>query len=492
MISVKRRGAARLVAAVLASGLVAVGAIAGAGTAAADDVPPGNGGATATLSGLKTFDKAVIHDSGDGEGDKADTADKADKGGTGDQEVGAGLFEMAVENGGSIQTYCIDLHNPTQSKAKYEEKPWSQTSLANNREAGKINWILQNSYPQVNDLAELASKAGSGALTENTAAAGTQVAIWRFSDGAKVDAVDPAAEKLADYLEKSARNLAEPKASLSLEPPAVSGKAGERLGPVKIRTNAESVTLTPGTEAVGSGVRLVDKSGKAITSAANGGEVYVDVPSGASDGSVSLTAQAATKVPVGRAFSSDTKSQTQILAGSSESTVSASATAHWAEKGAAPAVTAEKDCAEGGVDVTTTNKGDEAFTFTLLDQKYTVEAGQSKTVTVPVSEDRSYTFSVQGPNGFKKTFSGVLDCRIAGSGGGSDSPSTQAGPASAGGTGEVVSGDTTAVDQTSGGDLAETGGSSTTPVIAGIAIALVVIGGGAIFFVRRKKAPSGE
>ncbi|WP_421106298.1 Cys-Gln thioester bond-forming surface protein [Streptomyces sp. NEAU-S77] len=476
MISVKRRGAARLAAAVLASGLVAVGALAGAGAAAADDVPPGNGGATATLSGLKTFDKAVIHDKGD-------------------QEVGAGLFEMAVDNGGSIQTYCIDLHNPTQSKAKYEEKPWSQTSLANNREAGKINWILQNSYPQVNDLAELASKAGSGALTEKTAAAGTQVAIWRFSDKAKVDAVDPAAEKLADYLEENARNLAEPKASLSLDPPAVSGKAGERLGPVTVRTNAESVTLTPGTEAAGSGVKLVDKSGKTITSAANGGEVYVAVPSDAADGSTTLTAQAATKVPVGRAFSSDTKSQTQILAGSSESTVSASATAHWVEKGAVPAVTAEKDCAEGGVDVTATNKGDEAFTFTLLNQKYTVEAGQSKTVTVPVNEDQSYKFSVRGPNGFQKTFSGVLDCKTAGSGsGGSDTPSSQAGPASAGGTGggEVASGDTTAVDDTDGGDLAETGSSSSTPLIAGIAIALVVVGGGAIFFVRTKKAPSGE
>ncbi|MFI0778275.1 Cys-Gln thioester bond-forming surface protein [Streptomyces sp. NPDC021212] len=476
MISVKRRGVARFAAAVLVSGLVAVGAMAGAGTAAADDVPPGSGGATATLSGLKTFDKAVIHDKGD-------------------QEVGAGLFEMAVDNGGSIQTYCIDLHNPTQSKAKYEEKPWSQTSLANNREAGKINWILQNSYPQVNDLAELASKAGSGALTEKTAAAGTQVAIWRFSDRAKVDAVDPAAEKLADYLEKSARNLAEPKASLSLEPPAVSGKAGERLGPVKVRTNAESVTLTPGTEAAGSGVRLVDKSGKTITSAANGGEVYVDVPSDAADGSATLTAQAATKVPVGRAFSSDTKSQTQILAGSSESTVSASATAHWAEKGAVPAVTAEKDCAEGGVDVTATNKGDEAFTFTLLNQKYTVEAGQSKTVTVPVNEDQSYKFSVRGPNGFEKSFSGVLDCKTAGSAsGGSETPSTKAGPASAGGAGgEVVSGDTTAVDDTAGGDdLAETGSSSSTPVIAGIAIALVVAGGGAIFFVRKKKTSSGE
>ncbi|MDP9610026.1 MULTISPECIES: LAETG motif-containing sortase-dependent surface protein [Streptomyces] len=467
MISVRRRGTARLAAAVLASGLVAAGAIATAGTAAADDVPPGQGGATATLSGLKTFDKAVIHDNGK------------------DQQVGAGLFEMSVDNGGSIQTYCIDLHNPTQSKAKYEEKSWAETSLANNPNAGKINWILQNSYPQVNDLDALAKTAGAGALTEKTAAAGTQVAIWRFSDNAKVDAVDPQAEKLADYLEKSAQNVGEPKASLSLDPPAVSGKAGQRLGPVTVHTNADSVTLTPGTEAAGSGVKLVDGSGKTITSAADGGEVYFDVPDGASDGSATLTAQASTKVPVGRAFSSATKSQTQILAGSSESTVSATATANWAKQGAVPAVSAEKNCAKGGVDITATNKGDEAFGFELLGQKYTVEAGQSKTVTAPVKEDESYTFTITGPNGFEKTFSGVLDCKTSSSGGGSgDTPSSQPSPASAGGSG--TGGDTT------GGDLAETGSSSNTPMIAGIAVALVVVGGGAVFLVRRKKAPAGE
>ncbi|GLV75354.1 LAETG motif-containing sortase-dependent surface protein [Streptomyces hygroscopicus] len=467
MISVRRRGTARLAAAVLASGLVAAGAIATAGTAAADDVPPGQGGATATLSGLKTFDKAVIHDNGK------------------DQQVGAGLFEMSVDNGGSIQTYCIDLHNPTQSKAKYEEKSWAETSLANNPDAGKINWILQNSYPQVNDLDALAKTAGAGALTEKTAAAGTQVAIWRFSDNAKVDAVDPQAEKLADYLEKSAQNVGEPKASLSLDPPAVSGKAGQRLGPVTVHTNADSVTLTPGTEAAGSGVKLVDGSGKTITSAADGGEVYFDVPDGAADGSATLTAQASTKVPVGRAFSSATKSQTQILAGSSESTVSATASANWAKQGAVPAVSAEKNCAKGGVDITATNKGDEAFGFELLGQKYTVEAGQSKTVTAPVKEDESYKFTITGPNGFEKTFSGVLDCKTSSSGGGSgDTPSSQPSPASAGGSG--TGGDTT------GGDLAETGSSSNTPVIAGIAVALVVVGGGAVFLVRRKKAPAGE
>jgi TQXA domain-containing protein/LPXTG-motif cell wall-anchored protein len=461
MISVRRRGIARLAAAVLASGLVAAGAMVGAGPAAAADTAPSRGGATAVLGGLKIFDQAVI----DPDGKK--------------QAVGAGLFEMSVDNGGTLQTYCIDINNPTQPQAKYEEKSWSESSLHDNPDAGKILWILQNSYPQVNDLSALASKAGADALTEKTAAAGTQVAIWRFSDHATVEAVDPAAEKLADYLEEKAQDLKEPKASLTLDPPAVSGKSGDRLGPVTVHTNAERVTVGIAADAP-SGVTVVGKDGKPLTSTADGTELFFDVPAGTPDGSTSLTAQAATTVPVGRAFTSVTKSQTQILAGSSESTVSATATAAWATKGPIPALSAEKNCTEGGVDITAANEGDEPFTFELADVKHTIEAGTSETVTVPVQEDQAYSFTITGPNGFQKTFSGILDCKTAGSG--SEQPSSEPSPVPAGGTSED------SVDD--GGNLAETGSSSATPVIAGVAIALVVAGGTTVFLLRRKRTAS--
>ncbi|MEU6080768.1 Cys-Gln thioester bond-forming surface protein [Streptomyces sp. NPDC047108] len=462
MFSVRRRGSARLAAAVVASGLVAAGVIAAAGPAAADDVTPISGGATATLDGLKTFDQAVITDEG------------------GKQEVGAGLFEMTVDGGGTLQTYCIDIHNPTQSKAQYQEKPWSATSLHDNADAGKIRWILQNSYPQVNDLSKLAAAADSGTLTEKTAAAGTQVAIWRFSDEAHVDAVDPAAEKLADYLEKKAQDLDEPKASLTLDPPAVSGKSGDRLGPITVHTDAANVTVSPDPAAEASGVEVVDKAGKPVTSVANGGELFFDVPSGAPDGSTSLTAQATTTVPVGRAFASQTRSQTQILAGSSESTVSATATANWAKKGAIPALSAEKNCAKGGVDVTAANEGDEPFTFELAGTEHTVEAGKSRTITVPVKEDQSYDFTITGPNGFEKNFSGVLDCKTAETPG---TPSSEPSPATAGGS---------SAGSTGGGDLAETGSSNATPMIAGVAIGLLVLGGGTVFFLRKRKADAAD
>lgn len=84
----------------------------------------------------------------------------------------------------------------------------------------------------MNDLAALAKKAGvRGQLTEQDAAAGTQVAIWRHSDGVDVDALDPQAEQLADYLEKKAKKAAEPQASLTLDPPVVMRPPGRAARP---------------------------------------------------------------------------------------------------------------------------------------------------------------------------------------------------------------------------------------------------------------------
>ncbi|KUO22087.1 Cys-Gln thioester bond-forming surface protein [Streptomyces dysideae] len=457
------RATARLAAVTLVSALAAAGVMAGAATAAADGTARSQGGATATIGGLKTYGAAVVH------------------GDTGDQEISAGLFEMSVDGGGTLQTYCIDLHNPTQRDARYHETPWSGTSLGANKDAGRIRWILQNSYPQVNDLAALARKAGvQGGLTEQDAAAGTQVAIWRYSDGAAVDAVDPQAERLADYLEKNARNVAEPQASLSLDPPALSGHPGERLGPVTVHTNAGSVTVTPPADAATSGVRIVDADGEAVTAAADGAQVFFEVPEDAADGTAEVTVQASTTVPVGRAFASESRSQTQILAGSSESTVSAAASATWAKTGAVPALSAAKNCAESGVDITAANEGDEAFTFELLGIEYTIPAGESRTVTVPLQEDQAYDFTIEGPGGLTERFTGVLDCM------------TQTNEAEAAGdTTQTLSepspateGTTTTADT----NLAETGASSATPLIVGVAIALVLIGGAALVLVKKKEA----
>ncbi|MFD4603652.1 Cys-Gln thioester bond-forming surface protein [Streptomyces sp. NPDC058464] len=448
----------RLAAAALVSGLVAAAALTGAGRAAADDgTAASQSGATATMSGLKTYGEAVVH------------------GDSGDEQVAAGLFEMSVDGGGTLQTYCVDLHNPTQRDAKYHETAWSGTSLGANRNAGNIRWILQNSYPQVNDLAALARKAGVGSLSEQDAAAGTQVAIWRYSDGADVDAVDPQAEKLADYLEKNARGQNEPQASLTLSPAAVSGRPGGLLGPVTVHTNADTVAVIPPSDAALSGVRITDKAGKPVTTARNGSELYFRVPDDAADGSAELAVQASTTVPVGRAFTSESRSQTQILAGSSESTVTATSNATWADQGAIPALSAEKNCDRSGVDITAANTGDQPFTFELVSTEYSIPAHTSRTVTIPLQEDQPYDFTITGANGLERRFTGVLDCKTQGTDAGlSTQTLSEPSPASVGGTAADV-------------NLAATGGGSATGVIAGVAIGLVVIGGAVLVILRQRE-----
>ncbi|CAL9523110.1 hypothetical protein SUDANB6_03894 [Streptomyces sp. enrichment culture] len=455
------RGAVRLAAVTMVSGLAAAGVLAGAGPAAADGTAQGRDGATATVNGLKVYGTAVLD------------------GAAGEQEVPAGLFEMSVEGGGTLQTYGVDVRTPTQEDARYHEVPWSGTSLGTNPHAGRVRWILQNSYPQVNDLAALAKKAGvRGGLTEQDAAAGTQVAIWRYSDDAEVRAADPQAERLADYLEKKARTLAEPDASLTLDPPAVAGRPGERLGPVTVHTGAGGATVTPPADAATSGVRIVDGDGKAVTSVTDGSQVFFDIPDDAPAGTAELTVQASTTVPVGRAFASESRSQTQILAGSSQSAVSASASAVWGARGPVPALSAAEDCAEGSLDITAANEGDEMFAFELVGTEYGIAAGETRTVTVPLQEGQSYDFTISGPGGLEKRFAGVLDCRTR-TGESEDGQSTQIlgepTPVTAGGAGADV-------------NLAETGGSGVTPLIGGIALGLMVAGGATLLVIRRKDA----
>lgn len=242
-----------------------------------------------------------------------------------------------------------------------------------------------------------------------------------------------------------------------------------------MHTDADSVTVTPPADAVTSGVRIVGKNGMDLTSAKNGSQIFFQIPEDAAAGSAEVAVQASTTVPVGRAFTSESRSQTQILAGSSESTVSATASATWADKGAIPALSAAEHCAGGGVDITAANEGDQPFTFELLGLEHTVPAGASQTVTIPLQEDQAYDFTITGPAGLDKRFTGVLDCQTQGNETGDTTQTlSEPSPLTVGGT-------------SAGTNLAETGASSVTPVITGVAVALVVIGGAALVLVQRRR-----
>ncbi|MFD9306155.1 thioester domain-containing protein, partial [Streptomyces sp. NPDC060048] len=292
----------------------ALAAAPGAGAAAAGGPAASRApeGASAVLDGLKTYGQAVL------------------RGADGSvRQIPAGLYEMRVDGGGMLQTYGVGVAGNAQPQTRYTESGWRGTPLAGNDEAGRIRWVLEHSYPQLNDLAGLAKAAGAASLTAESAAAGTQVAIWRLADGVRVEAADPQAEKLADYLQREAGRLPEPPASLAVDPGEVSGPLGTRIGPVTVRTSAHGVSVTPDAAAAAMGVRVVDAEGRPVSVAANGSELYFEVPVGTPDGTASVTVRGSTRVPVGRVFTSGVPAQVQIVAGSSESAAAATATARW-------------------------------------------------------------------------------------------------------------------------------------------------------------------
>jgi TQXA domain-containing protein len=470
----RRSGAVRAAAVALVSGLLAAGATTGVAAATTESgtlaTPQWNaGGATAVADDLRAFGTAVIH------------------GTAGDHEVPAGLFELSVDGGGTLQTYGVDIQRTTQPGVVYQESDWRGTSLAGNQEAGRIVWVLRHSYPQVDDLKELADRAGAKGLSEQDAAAGTQVAVWRLSDGADVTAADPQAERLADYLVKNARPEKEPRASLRLDPPAAAGRPGTRIGPVTVRTAADDVTVLPPADT--SPAWITDDEGHAVETVDDGDGLYVDIPFDADDGASKLTVEATTTVPVGRALTSDSRSQAQVVAASSETTVRASATTVWRRDGAVPAVWGRERCeapASGrasGLDVTLLNRGDEDFTYRVAGTDYTLTPGERRTVSQPLTEDEAYTVGVEAAPGGKRglrpvVFSGVLDCLTESA---ASAVRTQTAPEPR----PLPSTPTPA-----GEDLATTGGGGGTGTAASIGAGLVVVGAAVLSVVRQRRRES--
>ncbi|MGW2252960.1 Cys-Gln thioester bond-forming surface protein [Kitasatospora sp. NPDC001660] len=437
----------------------------------------------------------------------------------GGNTVEGGLFTLKTDSG-ELQTYCIDFGNPVylDSGAKYQESDWKSSSLGRKdkaQDASKIRWILENSYPQVSDLAKLSKDAGvDGQLSPEDAAAGTQAAIWRFSDGKNATPQNSRAKQLRDYLisDKNKGVAAEPKPSLTLAPDSVSGKSGGKLGPFTLNSSATQVKLAVSGDAADK-VKVLDKDGKQVGGALNGQiakdtQLFLDVPAGTPDGAATLTASAETVVPSGRVFLSEgytpeRHSQTMILAGSSKLSVSATAKATWKQgKGALLDSIAQVECDSNGVRVSVANGGDEAATVNVQPGKsLTVQPGKTESLVVPVNNKAAYDITVTGPNGYTNNFKGILDCKGTGTpvtpSSGPSTPATSGKPttpstpsASVSTAGHPAPATTSPAPGTGG--LAQTGASSNTPILAGAAGALVIAGGAAVFFLRRRGRHGGN
>ncbi|MFI9381072.1 thioester domain-containing protein [Kutzneria sp. NPDC052558] len=368
------------------------------------------------------------------------------------------LIPITVD-GQKVYTYCVELNVDIDGKVKMVEVPWDKypyedapgdTDGGFKKHAGQINWILQNSYPNVSaaTLTDALTKAGvklHNGLSEAEAISATQSAIWHLSDGAKLDESDPTpfsgkdagADVLAAYnfLLAHATDLPQPTPSLDLTPPSLSGKAGDLIGPFTVTTTAGSVKVS---STLPNGVTLTDKDGKALGDVANGAQIYVKVPATADAGKGSFAVDASAHLNAGRLFVGANSDGTPSKKAISQSLIVAKPTDIKLHKEASVSWTV-------------------APTSTTTTTTTTTTAPPTTTTTTPCVSSTTPTTTTSNGGGSTTTTSPAPTCATP-------TPTTSA--------------DTN--------ELAYTGASVIGPAIAGVV--LIGAGIGALFFVRRRKA----
>jgi TQXA domain-containing protein/LPXTG-motif cell wall-anchored protein len=390
------------------------------------------------------------------------------KKGSNNRELSTSLLRLKVDGTDEVLlTYCIDI-NTSVRRVAYAEKGWSETSLGDN--AKYVNWILHHSVPYLS-AADLTTAAGlSGTPSMPDAVAGTQAAIWHYSDGyeLRVGQNKAVVEAIYAYLtgEKNVGMDNEPAPTLSLSPENAGGEPGDLLGPIEVSTSADSVDVA--LTGAPSGAKLLgpDKETE-VTTAKNGDKLYVRVPEGTADGSAKVNADVSARVSPGRVFKAEVESQILILADSDEVKVHDETVVSWAHTPKpAPGSSSEEVCKpDAGVKVSLANEGDAPADFTVsygeTRENVTVKGGEVATKVISVEEDAAYKITVRSGQ-YEKVYEGVLNCLK------DDVPSPTPTPSGGG-----------------GGVLPKTGTSGLTTIL-GVGFALLLAGVVLVFGYRRR------
>lgn len=245
----------------------------------------------------------------------------------------------------AVETYCVELDVETAKGAPMHEAQWDKYPNPNNKfrsDRAKVNWVLHNSFPamKVEDVATESRVAG---LTQQEAIAGTQAAIWHFSNDATLaeQGNDPRTVALYKFLTSQDNHgiADEPKPTLAISKDELAGHAGDKIGPFTLAT-----TATGGVVSVTgpSGLKLVDEDGKELPGQAEHRSVgemkdldrkstfFVKVPANLAPGNAQIKVDSDAILDEGRLFVGDTKTQTLIIAKSEKVTVSAASKVTWA------------------------------------------------------------------------------------------------------------------------------------------------------------------
>ncbi|HWD01183.1 MAG TPA: thioester domain-containing protein [Amycolatopsis sp.] len=272
------------------------------------------------------------------------------------------LFGLKLTDGSTLKLYCVEIETNIDENQDMLETPWDKYPNPNSpfrQNNAKINWVLHHGFPAegLKDIeSELAAKGVSlhDGLSQAEAIAGTQAAVWHFSDDKQLDrnkpvqygSADNGADVLAlyDYLTGSDNTGIgqQPKPTLSITPSSAKGEAGTRIGPFTIATTGDITDLTT---QLPDGVKLTDADGKALAQGdiSDGSKLYLDVPKDAEAGTAELALKAVGHLDTGRLFVGENyakhPAQSLIVAESQQTTVSTSASASWSAAAVTPPTT---------------------------------------------------------------------------------------------------------------------------------------------------------
>jgi TQXA domain-containing protein/LPXTG-motif cell wall-anchored protein len=267
------------------------------------------------------------------------------------------LIAFTLDDGSKLGMYCVQIDTGIDRAHPLVEKNWDDYPEADspfNQNRDKINFILHNGFPErkTGELAKALTDSGvtlnDGSLSVAEAIAGTQAAIWHFSDAVDLDRNNPVPADarggqdvlaLFDML-TGPGNVGlddEPDAALKIDPDQMSGQAGDRIGPFKVTTTGNIQKLVT---SLPDGVRITDLDGRELKAEQikNGAELFFDVPEETAAGAANVDITASASVDTGRLFvgqnySQDNKTQSLIVAQATRTELTAKASADWTEAG---------------------------------------------------------------------------------------------------------------------------------------------------------------
>ncbi|MBO3733782.1 Cys-Gln thioester bond-forming surface protein [Glycomyces niveus] len=224
-------------------------------------------------------------------------------------DVWANVLGLKPHGGEEVLVvYCIDIHTPLDTEHPYTEDGWEESGVANLEE---VRWVLLSGYPGVGaeDLIEAAggevNPDWSDEEVAEVAYAGTQAAVWHFTDGWDLlednpvkggnSGEDEAVLAVYEHLTEEPGRVPDPSEfAVDLEGEEQAKFEDGRFGPYTIRSNAGPVELSA------EGGRLETADGGDVDSLKDGEQFWIVLDDGA--GEITVKGTAAYDLPVGRIF----------------------------------------------------------------------------------------------------------------------------------------------------------------------------------------------